>query len=166
MSMENEFKEWKESLLKSTAALDHYNEAKFRRVLAERVRTAMCAQKLSVRKLAAAMATSKSQVQRLLNEERGSGLTLLTLVKAARALDLIADFGLRSKLVSVTYAATLEKAWTQAESSPAIKKASPVAKGGSAESRALMISHARAGPRVEREQPTSSTCMGWWSQSF
>jgi len=67
---------------------DAYEEARIRRKIAERLEAAMNEQGVSYRQLATVMGTGKSQVQRLLNKERGGSLTLLTLVKAARALGI------------------------------------------------------------------------------
>lgn len=67
--------------------VDGYIEAKLRRRIASNVTDRMRDQGLSIRALAERMRTSKSQVQRLLNKTRGGSLTLMTVVKAARALD-------------------------------------------------------------------------------
>jgi transcriptional regulator with XRE-family HTH domain len=68
-------------------AMDAYTEARLRRSIGNNVATAMSKKGLSQRQLARLMGTGKSQVQRVLNKTRGGSLTLLTLVKAARALD-------------------------------------------------------------------------------
>ena len=65
-----------------------YTEAKYRRRIAEQLTRAMEKKGVSYRQLAEQMGTGKSQVQRVLNKERGGSLTLLTIVKAAYALEL------------------------------------------------------------------------------
>ena len=70
------------------AIKEAYIEAKYRRRIAAQLTAAMEKRGVSYRQLAKAMNTGKSQVQRLLNKERGGSLTLLTIVKAALALGL------------------------------------------------------------------------------
>lgn len=65
-----------------------YIEARYRRKIAHQILAAMDKNGISHRDLAKSMNSSKSQVQRLLNKQRGGSLSLRTLVKAARVLGL------------------------------------------------------------------------------
>lgn len=78
----------KRLLLKDSDAQEAYIEAQYRRRIALRLEASMKEKGVSYRQLAKAMNTGKSQVQRLLNKQRGGRLTLLTLVRAAQALGL------------------------------------------------------------------------------
>jgi len=78
----------KHQLKNNKAVLDAYTEAKYRRRIATHLASAMEKKDISYRQLAEEMGTGKSQVQRLLNKERGGSLTLLTIVKAALVLGL------------------------------------------------------------------------------
>ena len=80
-----------------SVALDSYNEAQYRRRIAEQVTAALDRKGLSHEELATTMGASKAQVQRLLNEQRGGSLTLLSLVQAGRALGLSLEDMLKEK---------------------------------------------------------------------
>ena len=80
--------EIKRIILEDGDAQEAYAEAQYRRRIATRLVVAMNRKGVSYRRLAESMNTGKSQVQRLLGKQRGGSLTLLTLVKAARALGL------------------------------------------------------------------------------
>ena len=80
--------ELKRDLFEDIEGRAAYLEAKYRRRIAARLEAAMKASGTSYRDLASAMRSSKSQVQRLLNKQRGGSLTLLTIVKAAEVLGL------------------------------------------------------------------------------
>jgi transcriptional regulator with XRE-family HTH domain len=70
-----------------------FTEARLRRLIGATLEATMKRAGVTVRELAARVGTSKSQVQRVLNKEAGGSLTLMTVVKAAQALDL--DVSLR-----------------------------------------------------------------------
>lgn len=63
-----------------------YNESMLRRSLAEVLENRRATRGLTIRELARLMNTSKSQVQRVLNEESGGSLTTRTMVRAAEVL--------------------------------------------------------------------------------
>jgi len=65
---------------------------------------------MSYRQLAEEIGTGKSQVQRLLNKERGGGLTLLTLIKAGRALEINVEEMLTQDIENDTRPLSIEDA--------------------------------------------------------
>lgn len=71
--------------------------------IAKQLRDHAQTQGVSVRDLAERMGTSKSQAQRVLAFENASNITISTLLKAADALDLEVDIGLRSRESGVYY---------------------------------------------------------------
>lgn len=82
---------WDELLaktLESSNARAAYDEIRLRQRLAKVIRKEMDERSISIREMAKKLDTSVSQIQRLLNEDIGGSLTLLTVVKAANALGL------------------------------------------------------------------------------
>ena len=78
-------------LLKDKTTFEAYMEAKYRRRIARRVTSKLREFNYSERDLLLVV-RSKSQVKRLLNEQRGGNLTLLTLVQVSLFLRMsVAD---------------------------------------------------------------------------
>jgi transcriptional regulator with XRE-family HTH domain len=77
--------------LKKPFISDGYWERDLRLALAHRIREVMSSKHLSFRRLASKMGTSVSQVQRLVDCDLETSPTLMTIVKAARALGLEAE---------------------------------------------------------------------------
>ncbi|NOY27889.1 MAG: helix-turn-helix transcriptional regulator [Oligoflexia bacterium] len=71
--------------------------------IARQLRAHAKSQGVTVRELAERMGTSKSQAQRVLAFENASNITIATLLKAADALELDVDIGLKSRQSSVFY---------------------------------------------------------------
>ncbi len=98
MSSES-WKRLKERLHSDPVALAARDENRLRRRLSEVISKEQKRRGLSLRAFATAANTSLSQVQRILSEESGGSLTLLTLFKVANALGLEVDLVLRRKRV-------------------------------------------------------------------
>ena len=81
--------------LESPKARAAFNETELRIRLAEVFSGEMKRKGYSVRAFAKKIGTSISQVQRLLHHDIGGSLTLLSIVKAANALELDLDICLR-----------------------------------------------------------------------
>jgi transcriptional regulator with XRE-family HTH domain len=88
MASDFDFEALAAEIHRSQDARAGFVENRLRRRLAKSFEQARRARGLSVRELAKEIGTSISQVQRLLHHERGGGLTLRTICRAADALGL------------------------------------------------------------------------------
>lgn len=99
-------------------------EARLRGYIADCLRSRVAALNLSQGQLARRMGTSVPQVRRILHEDIGAGVTLMTLVSAADALDADVSVHIRPRVAASGKLVNLgERRW--AHQPPAVKWATP-----------------------------------------